>query len=551
MYEYYRAVLGAVREGLLLVDTRCASSWSTRRRRRLLALPDDVVGRSLGDLGLPPGLVAAIEQRTAVADETYVLGQQVLVFSSAPAYWRQAEVGAVVTVRDRTELQAVTGELDVVRGLTDSLRAQNHEAANRLHTVVSLIEMGRSERAVEFATEELRLAQGYADQLVAAVQEPVLAALLLGKTAEAAERGIDLVVGGDVPAELPVRPRELVTVVGNLVDNAIDAVAEPARRPQRVRVDLTATPGPSRCRGGQRHRRRAGGRGAGAGARLVDQGRGGPRHRARPGRARGVAARRHGRGGRSPLGGRQVRGRGARRPDAREARVNVRVLVVEDEELAAEAHAAYVGRVDGFELAGVARSAAEALRLLARDETVDLVLLDMHLPDGHGLALLQRLRAAGRPVDVIAVTSRARHRGGAPRGDPGRRALPAQAVLVRDLPRQARALRGVPRAAGGLRRRRGPGRGGPGLRRPPCTPTGEALPKGMSLDSLRAVVVALRESPDGLSATEAAAAVGVSRVTARRYLEHLADEGRVTRSPRYGGAGRPEVGYVWTGVDRA
>ena len=80
-------------------------------------------------------------------------------------------------------------------------------------------------------------------------------------------------------------------------------------------------------------------------------------------------------------------------------------------------------------------------------------------------------------------------------------------------------------------------------------PTGGTLPKGMSLDSLRAVVLALRRRPDGLSAAEAGAEIGVSRVTARRYLEHLADEGRVTRQPRYGGAGRPEVGYVWTGAD--
>ena len=71
----------------------------------------------------------------------------------------------------------------------------------------------------------------------------------------------------------------------------------------------------------------------------------------------------------------------------------------------------------------------------------------------------------------------------------------------------------------------------------------------MSLDSLRAVVVAQRARPDGLSAGEAAEEVGVSRVTARRYLEHLADEGRVTRAPRYGGTGRPEVGYVWTGAE--
>jgi sensor histidine kinase regulating citrate/malate metabolism len=99
--------------------------------------------------------------------------------------------------------------------------------------------MGRTEQAVEFATAELELAQGYADELVSAVDEPVLAALLLGKTAQAAERGIDLEIAGNLPAELPVGPRELVTVVGNLVDNAFDAVAETrATTAQRVRVDL-------------------------------------------------------------------------------------------------------------------------------------------------------------------------------------------------------------------------------------------------------------------------------------------------------------------------
>ncbi len=244
MYEYYRAVLGAVREGLLLVDAEQRVQLVNDEAVRLLALPDDVEGRSLGELGLPPGLVAAVEQRASAADQTYVLGQQVLVLSTSPAYWNQDEVGAVVTVRDRTELQAVTGELDLVRGLTDSLRAQNHEAANRLHTIVSLVEMGRVEQAVAFATSELEVAQGLADELVSAVDEPVLAALLLGKTAQAAERGIDLEIAGGLPADLPVDARDLVTLVGNLVDNAFDAVAETrATAPQRVRVSLAGDAG--------------------------------------------------------------------------------------------------------------------------------------------------------------------------------------------------------------------------------------------------------------------------------------------------------------------
>lgn len=225
--------------------------------------------------------------------------------------------------------------------------------------------------------------------------------------------------------------------------------------------------------------------------------------------------------------------------------MSVRVLVVEDEEVAAEAHAAYVARVPGFELAGVARSAGEAVRFLAADDAVDLLLLDMHLPDGHGLGLLQRLRASGHPLDVIAVTS-------ARDSDVVRRAVSQGVVLYLLKPFSFAAFRGkleqyaayrarletsaddvvqddVDRLFGALRER----------------PTGEALPKGMSLDSLRPVIEALRAAGDGLSAKEVGERIGVSRVTARRYLEHLADEGRCDRAPRYGGTGRPEVAYVW------
>ncbi|MFC5730185.1 MULTISPECIES: ATP-binding protein [Nocardioides] len=237
MYEYYEAVLHAVREGLLLLDRDDRVQLANDEARRLLGLPDDVVGKSVHELGLPPALTHAAADEVAGADDLYVAGDHVLVVSSSPAMWQGETVGAVVTLRDRTELQSVTGELDLVRGLTDSLRAQNHEAANRLHAVVSLIEMGRAEEAVDFATEELQVAQLLTDRLTTSVQEPVLAALLLGKTAEAAERGISLEIEGVLHSDgLPLEPRELLTVVGNLVDNALDAVSERAERRIRVRV---------------------------------------------------------------------------------------------------------------------------------------------------------------------------------------------------------------------------------------------------------------------------------------------------------------------------
>ncbi|KQZ70101.1 sensor histidine kinase [Nocardioides sp. Root151] len=237
MYEYYSAVLHAVREGLLLLDSEGIVQLANDEARRLLSLPEDVVGRSVHELGLPPGLVAAAVGDTAQSDDIYVADDHVLVVSSAPATWADRDVGAVVTLRDHTDLQAVTGELDVVRGLTDTLRAQTHEASNRLHTVVSLIEMGRPAEAVDFATEELQLAQMLTDRVVSAVGEPVVAALLLGKTSEAAERGISLSVDGEVPpGAVDVPARDLVTILGNLIDNALDAVA--GRDARRVAVTV-------------------------------------------------------------------------------------------------------------------------------------------------------------------------------------------------------------------------------------------------------------------------------------------------------------------------
>jgi response regulator of citrate/malate metabolism len=226
--------------------------------------------------------------------------------------------------------------------------------------------------------------------------------------------------------------------------------------------------------------------------------------------------------------------------------MTVRVLVVEDEELAAEAHAAYVGRVPGFELAGVARSAREAARLLEADAGVELLLLDMHLPDGHGLGLLQRLRAQGRLVDVIAVTS-------ARDAEVVRHAVAQGVVLYLLKPFSFAAFRGKLEQYAAYRD--GLAAASPDLAQAEvdrllhplrASSGGPDLPKGMSPETLDAVSAAIRDAgPDGRSASEVAEVVGASRVTVRRYLEHLADSGAVVRRPRYGGGGRPEVEYRW------
>jgi sensor histidine kinase regulating citrate/malate metabolism len=141
----------------------------------------------------------------------------------------------VVTLRDHTDLQALTGELDSVRAFAESLRAQAHEAANRLHTTVSLVELGRTQEAVDFATAELVSAQRLTDRVVGAVGDPVLAALLLGKAATAHERGVLLEIDPSTSVgETGLPGGDLVTIVGNLLDNAIDAAlaGDPPREVQ-------------------------------------------------------------------------------------------------------------------------------------------------------------------------------------------------------------------------------------------------------------------------------------------------------------------------------
>jgi response regulator of citrate/malate metabolism len=220
----------------------------------------------------------------------------------------------------------------------------------------------------------------------------------------------------------------------------------------------------------------------------------------------------------------------------------IRVLVVEDEPVAAEAHRAYVERTAGFTAVAVAGTGAHAVAVLTRTP-VDLVLLDMNLPDTHGIELCRRIRAAGVDVDVLAVTS-ARElstvRAAAAQGVVGYLLKPFTYPALRDRLEAYAAYRAQVAQGGDASGQSEIDRVLDAVR-----PAGTApLPKGMSRETLDAVVSAVRAA-DGLSAAETGEVIGASRITARRYLEYLADTGLVDRSPRYGGTGRPELEYRW------
>jgi sensor histidine kinase regulating citrate/malate metabolism len=201
----------------------------------------------LSELPLATSLKDLFESGRTALDEIHLAGTRVLVVNQGPAVGpgslagrqRPAVFGTVATIRDRTEIESLGSELETMRTLSDALRAQTHEHANRLHTIVSLMELGRADEALDFATRDLELSQQLTDEMVGSMEEPVLSALVMGKAAEAHERSVELGLQASSSAGTAgVAVQDLVTILGNLLDNAIDAAADaPAPKWVELSVD--------------------------------------------------------------------------------------------------------------------------------------------------------------------------------------------------------------------------------------------------------------------------------------------------------------------------
>ncbi|POX50689.1 histidine kinase [Streptomyces sp. Ru71] len=229
------AMLHGIREGVVALDRGGRVRLLNDEAQRLLGIGEEAVGRT-PDEALGEGRTAdVLAGRVDGTDLLTVRGHRVLVANRMPT----DDGGAVATLRDRTELEQLGRELDSTRGLIDALRAQDHEHANRMHTLLGLLELEMYDDAVEFVGEVVGDHRATAEQVTEKIQDPLLAALLVGKATVAAERGVALWISDRtrLPDRL-VDPRGLVTIVGNLVDNALDAVAGTPHA--RVEVELRA-----------------------------------------------------------------------------------------------------------------------------------------------------------------------------------------------------------------------------------------------------------------------------------------------------------------------
>ncbi len=224
------AMLHGIREGVLGYDRGERVILANDAARRLLRLPPDFLGRPLGEL-LPSGRLGDIVRGEISGSDLLVLvNDRLLVANRKPIKLdHRRHLGWVVTFHDQTESEALKRELDEAIGLTEALRAQSHEFANRMHTLVGLVELGEYDEAIRFVTDVSQTRDALTEQLKAAFRDAKLVALTLAKSALADERGVQLRVARDCHVDADISDIvPVLTVAGNLIDNAIEATAQAA-----------------------------------------------------------------------------------------------------------------------------------------------------------------------------------------------------------------------------------------------------------------------------------------------------------------------------------
>ncbi|MBA3780434.1 MAG: Spo0B domain-containing protein [Nocardioides sp.] len=230
LVEHREALVHGVKEGVVALDQASRVTLVNDSARQLLQLPGDCVGRRLDDLDLGPQVVEVLSGAQSGPDRLVLVGDRVLAFNRRPMRSHGSVIGSVTTLRDRTELSALERELGSSRATFDTLRAQTHEFANQLHTISGLLHLEEYDEVVRFVDGVRMSRTALYDEVTSRIADATVAALLIAKASLASERGVELrlLPESHVGKVYGALSRDLTTVVGNLVDNALDAAATTA-----------------------------------------------------------------------------------------------------------------------------------------------------------------------------------------------------------------------------------------------------------------------------------------------------------------------------------
>ena len=245
MFQEKHAILESIHEGIIAIDVHGKITVVNETAHKILHIPKDVMlrGQKIEEVITHTHLLDVVSTARAEYDQEFMIDGEVFLASRIPILNEQGEIiGAVASLRNKSELSNLLQELSHVKAYAEGLRAQTHEYSNRLYTLLGLIQLGSYKEAMDFISKEVDVTQGFIHFLMKEVPDPIIAGFILGKVSLASELKIDLTIDRessfkDIPSEID---RDLlVTIIGNLINNAFEAVRENERKEKRVSLFVT------------------------------------------------------------------------------------------------------------------------------------------------------------------------------------------------------------------------------------------------------------------------------------------------------------------------
>ena len=245
MYQEKHAILESIHEGIIAIDTNGLITVVNETAHKILTVPNENLlrGKRIEEVLPNTHLLDVVRTGQAEYDREFMILGEVFLANRVPIFDTKGNViGAVASLRNKSELSKLLKELSHIKAYAEGLRAQTHEYSNRLYTILGLIQLGSYKEALDFISKEVDVAQSFIHFLMSEIPDPIIAGFILGKVSLASELKIDFTIDRnssfqDVPAEIS---RDLlVTIIGNLVNNAFEAVRENEKKEKRVTLFLT------------------------------------------------------------------------------------------------------------------------------------------------------------------------------------------------------------------------------------------------------------------------------------------------------------------------
>ncbi|MFC5601715.1 ATP-binding protein [Sporosarcina koreensis] len=246
LYVQKEAILQSTHEGIIAVNQNGIITMINFAAQHLLfnkvISPKQYEGMSINDLASAQQLLPFLQDEHERIDQEMMIGKTTVFANKAPIYYDDSLVGTVFTFRNKTEIDLLTKELKSIKQYTNALRAQTHEFSNKLYTILGLLQLNKKEEAIHYIQRESTLQKSWIRLLIQKVADPQVSGLLLGKINQASELGIEITIQEDsrLATELSEKQREaLLTAIGNLMDNAMDAVNKNPRTDRKIAISFT------------------------------------------------------------------------------------------------------------------------------------------------------------------------------------------------------------------------------------------------------------------------------------------------------------------------